>query len=162
MGISSAKLGDLVKLRDLSKMGGLLMSRMRKILHPMVGTLSVLAYLAVGFVLWQCLQTRSTPRKHGLAIQRAMRDYKRTGDSHSKMYAFVGDSKQRKFHAFESDCVQEAAPKKLIGFETRNMAFGSGYEACSDCTDLSVRKDSLHGLGKKGKVGQRRISLCTK
>lgn len=138
------------------------MSRIRKILHPMIGTLAVLAYLGVGFVLWQCVQTSSTPRKHGLAIQRAMRDYKRTGDSHSKMYSFVGDSKQRKFHAFESDCVQEAAPKKLIGFETRNMAFGSGYEACSDCTDLSVPKDHFRGYGKKGKVGNRRVSCNTK
>ncbi len=128
----------------------------------MVGTLAILAYLAVGFVLWQCLQAGSTPRKQGLAIQRAMRDYRRTGDSNSKMYPFVGNSKQRKFHAFESDCVLEAAPKKLTGFETRNMAFDSGYKACNDCTDLSVRRDPLRGLGNKGKVGQRRISLHTR
>ena len=128
----------------------------------MVGTLAVLAYLGVGFVLWQCVQTSSTPRKHGLAIQRAMRDYKRTGGNKSKLYPFVGDSKRREFHTFESDCVQEVAPKKITGFETRSMAFDSGYKACSDCTAISVRQKPLRGLGNKGKVGNRRISLRTK
>lgn len=92
-----------------------------------------IAFLLGGMALWDRSQSDFDNKMECTILYYYLRTYEETGDPWAVIVPYIGDTKTKVFHTFESKCAGEIRSMRLIDFDSREDAIKAGYKPCEQC-----------------------------
>lgn len=109
------------------------MGKYRKWINKLAVGLAFLAFVCLGSFLWVRNENAYDAKMESQLIWEYIRHYEETHDPDTIFYPYIGSTKTKTFHTFESKCAREIRSTQLRGFDSKEDAEKGGYNWCTVC-----------------------------
>ena len=106
---------------------------MRAFIEKILYVICAVFILCLVSMVWDYNEKAYDAKMESQLIWDYIRIYEEGHDPDAIIYPYVGSTKTKVFHKFESKCAKEIRSTHLTGFNSKDDAVKAGYSRCSAC-----------------------------